>query len=338
MLQFNEFIGKETLIKEYKEFSLFKKCINITNTQAELYCENKIFNFNNDVISNLKQYIKEYIPKYACGYWNAGIEDGELFIGINDFGLVKGIPYKETTPFPIEYIKKKIYKAIESSIFTESELSNRPDPILVELIEVIPPSNPLEKNHQEYTDYLSKKDIFLKKYNLFLKEHQEWKEKYEIVNFKLVDIFNNSNTRNDLIKYVKLKDKNNIVISLLESDFQLEQISGEKMKDLKLDKNNPYYWVTTYKDEYIEEYKKNKPIFNDTFSRINTPYNLLIGVGDMIPYWLNNNFNMKLYVIRVILKKKNTGKIYSYYDNITNEWTSCKRMYEGGQPICNHSY
>ena len=110
------------------------------------------------------------------------------------------------------------------------------------------------------------------------------------------------------------------------------------MKDLKLDKNNPYYWVTTYKDEYIEEYKKNKPIFNDTFSRINTPYNLLIGVGDMIPYWLNNNFNMKLYVIRVILKKKNTGKIYSYYDNITNEWTSCKRMYEGGQPICNHSY
>ena len=58
MLQFNEFIGKETLIKEYKEFSLFKKCINITNTQAELYCENKIFNFNNDVISNLKQYIK----------------------------------------------------------------------------------------------------------------------------------------------------------------------------------------------------------------------------------------------------------------------------------------
>ena len=26
------------------------------------------------------------------------------------------------------------------------------------------------------------------------------------------------------------------------------------------------------------------------------------------------------------------------YDNSTTEWTSCKRMYEGGQPRCNHSY
>jgi hypothetical protein len=341
MLHFNEFIGKETLKKEYKEFSLFKKCINITSKQAEIYCENKIFDFNDNVISNLKQYIKEYIPKYACGYWNADIEDGELIIGVNDLGLVKGIPYKETTkPFPIEYIKKKIYKAIESFIYTDSDKSVRPEPIpiKIELIEVIPPHSPIEKNHPEYTEYLSKKDFFLKKYNLFLKKYQEWKDKYEIVNFKLIDIFNNPTTRNLLKEYVKLKDKDNIVISILDSDYQLEQISGEKMRDLKLDKNNPYYWVTTYKDEFIDEYKKNKPLFTDIFTRSNVPYNLLIGVGDMIPYWLNHNSDMKLYIIRIILQKKNDGKIYSYYDHITNEWTRCKRMYEGGQPMCNHSY
>jgi len=340
MLHFNEFIGKETLTKEYKEFSLFKKCINITSRQAEIYCENKIFEFNDNVIANLKQYIKEYIPKYACGFWNTGIEEGELIIGVNDLGLVKGIPYKETTPFPIEYIKKKIYKTIESFVYTDSETSIRPDPIpiKIELIEVIPPPSPIEKNHQDYTEYLSKKDVFLKKYNLFLKTHQEWKEKYEIVNFKLVDIFNNPTTRNDLKEYVKLKDKDNIVISILESDFQLEQISGENMRLLKLDKNNPYYWVTTYKDDFIDKYKKNRPLFTEIFSCSNVPYNLLTGVGDMIPYWLHHNSKMKLYIIRIILKKKNTGNIYSYYDNITNEWTSCKRMYEGGQPMCNHSY
>jgi len=339
MLHFNEFIGKETLTKEYKEFSLFKKSINITSKQFEKYCENNIFDFNDSVLSNLKQYIKEYIPKYACSFWNSGIENGEIIIGVNDLGLVKGIPYKETEPFPFDYFKKKILKSIESYIFTEdSETDNLTDNIKIELIEVIPPYNkPDEKFHPEYNEYLSKKNVFLDKYNTFLKIHQEWKEKYDIVNHKLVDIFNNPITRNKLREYIKLKDKKNIVISMIDTGYQLEQISGEKMKNLKLDKNNPYYWVTTYKDGFIDEYKKNKPYFYETFSRSNVPYNLLIGVGDMIPYWLSYNLNMKLYIIRIILKKNNTGKLYHYYDSITKKWLTCKRIYDKDQPVCNHT-
>ena len=188
MLQFNEFIGKETLSREYKEFSLFKKSLEIDIHQSEKYCCNNKFEFNQSVISNLKRYIKEYIPKYACSFWNSGIEESELFIGVNDYGLVKGIPYKGN--INIEYINIKLKETLNHYIKSDISPYIRPDiepKIEFEIINVIPPNIPDEEVHEDYIEYLNKKKIFLKKYNDFLKKIDDWKEKYSILNLKLVD-------------------------------------------------------------------------------------------------------------------------------------------------------
>jgi len=335
MLQFNEFIGKETLSREYKEFSLFKKSLEIDIHQAEKYCCNKKFEFNQSVISNLKRYIKEYIPKYACGFWNSGIEESELFIGVNDYGLVKGIPYKGN--INIEYINIKLKETLDHYIKTDISPYIRPDiepKIEFEIINVIPPNIPDEEVHEDYIEYLNKKKIFLKKYNDFLKKIDDWKEKYSILNLKLVDIVNNPSTRNQLKEYIKINDENNPVYQLLETDFKLEQISGLEMKNVKLDKNNAYYWVTTFKDSIVNEYKKSKPIFNTYFSRSNTPFNLLIGVSEMIPFWMNYNSDMNLFILRIILKCKKSQISFCYYDPCVDRWLKCKRVIEKDQPVC----
>jgi hypothetical protein len=88
IISFNDYIGFETINKEYKEFTFNCAGINIDNKLAEKYCYNNNFKFNEDVLENLKKYIKVYLPKYACSFWNSKIQKSKFYIGVNDFGLV----------------------------------------------------------------------------------------------------------------------------------------------------------------------------------------------------------------------------------------------------------
>jgi hypothetical protein len=334
MLSFNEFIGKETISREYKEFSLFKKSLQIDITQSEKYCDSNLFEFNDYVLSNLKSYIKEYIPRYSCGFWNAKIKESELFIGVNDYGLVKGIPYQGE--IDQEYIKSYILKIFNKYIKYDKSIHIKDETKIdfeIEFINVENPDKPSENNHQEYKKYLYKKSIFEKKYHDFIKKVEEWKDKYYVLNYKLVDIVNTPETRNQLKEFIKKKDETNPILSLLETDFKLETISGFEMKDIKLDKNNPYYWVTTFKDETVEQYKKSKPIFKEEFNRPNLPYNLLISVSDMIPYWMNYNKNMNLYILKIKMKCQDQIS-FSYFDCQSKNWLKCKRFIFKNQPVC----
>lgn len=329
-MYFNEFIGKETISREYKEFSFFKDSLSIDIKQSEKYCETKIFEFNESVFSNLKIYIKEYIPKYTCSFLNSNIE-GELFIGINDYGLVKGIPYQGE--IDREYIKLKIMKTLKNSIKNDN-FDNIDIDIDIEFLEVKSPSKPISEYHEDYIIYLNKKKIFEKKYNEFLMKIEEWKNKYYILNYKLVDIVNTFETRQQLKSFIKENDENNQIINLLNTDYKLPIMHGFEIKDIKLDKNNPYYWVTTFKDKIVDEYKKNKPIFKENFNKSNIPYNLLISLSDMIPYWMNYNKNMNLYVLKIKIKKNKIKNSFLYYDFIHKKWLKCERIILKDQPIC----
>ena len=151
---------------------------------------------------------------------------------------------------------------------------------------------------EKFTKYLAKKDVYMKRYQDFIDESTKVKEKYDIINLKLVDIFNTNETRLILQEYIRKNDPTNPVLEIIASDYQLMQISGEELRDIKTDPTNPYYWVTTFKDSIINEYKKHKPIFNDLF-RKTTPLNLLISLDEMIPYWTHANLDLKLAVIKI---------------------------------------
>ena len=118
-IKFNDFVGVETLTHEYKEFTFNNDGIILNIKLAEYYCHSNKFDFNNRVIDNLKKYFSYYLPKYISGFLNSKL-NGNFYIGIDDYGFVKGIPYFGCVPY--NYLTDEMYRLINK--FTKYSLDN----------------------------------------------------------------------------------------------------------------------------------------------------------------------------------------------------------------------
>ena len=327
---YNEFIGPETLFTEYKEFSFFKSGFFIDSTQTEMYCKTNTFDFTELVRSSLEMYITQYVPRYVSSFWNGGIENGNLYFGVNDYGMVKGIPIKNANKEELFiWLQKTIGKCKAKCI---SKKYKKNISITFDLIPVSTPPMPSTDLHPDYIEYTRKKEEFEDHYRAFLQVYEDWKQRFSIVNCKLVDIVNIPKYRVQLQEFIREMDPSNSIIKLLDTDFMLEYKSGDEMRSTNFNETNPYYWVTLFKDKWIDEYKKAKPVFTEIFYK-NVPYNLMIG-GEMIPYWMNYNTDMHLYIIKINIELKPTLETMYYYDNVCNKNIKCKRVMDKGQPVC----
>lgn len=339
MTEYSEFIGLEKENTEYKEFAFSSAGLVLDNKLAELYCQNCKFEFNESVISNLKKYFKVYVPKYFSAFNNACI-DGDLYIGVNDLGFVKGIPYKGE--LPIEYLKTKIFNSLTKYI-QNSSLFNFNDMIEINFTKISKPAIPSSTTHPKIIDYFLKKNEFIKDYRTWVEKFEQWKIRYQYFTQKLVDLVNNQESREMLILWIKMKDPNNQCIDLLLTDYQLKYKDHEELLDLKNDPLNVYYWVCNWKD-YITDYLKSiKPIFTHDFNQHNLPINIIISAGEMIPYWINNNLDMNLYLIHIKFKnlinipsdEPENKIIIKYRESNKKQWLSCYRSSKlDGNPFC----
>jgi hypothetical protein len=122
---------------------------------------------------------------------------------------------------------------------------------------------------------------------------------------------------------------NQHVLDQLHSDFQLPSLSGEEIKDLKIDETSVFYWVTIMKDKLCEQYRRNKPYFNNKFKYKNIPFNLLISISEMIPYWVDQ---IDLVLIHITCKPVDS-KHLSYFNG--RQWVRCNRTFDMyHQPVC----
>ena len=121
------------------------------------------FNFNKEVLYIIKKYFKIYIPKYASSFWNARIS-GNLYIGINDLGFIKGIPFQ--SELSIELLNQINQKIIMK--YLDAKYINF---INIELIKINKPEEPNEKRSFSLATLGKKSKIFL---------HNEPKWKYVI--------------------------------------------------------------------------------------------------------------------------------------------------------------
>lgn len=328
--KYDEFIGPETLFTEYKEFSFFKSGFFSDSTQIEMYCKTNTFDFTPLVLSSLELYIKQYIPRYVSSFWNGGIENGYLYIGVNDYGMIKGIPIKNVNKDELYTWLQKTIEKCKAKYIPKKYKKN----ILItfDLNSVSTPQMPSTALHPDYIEYTHKKEAFEDRYRTFLQTYDDWKQRFSIINCKLVDIVNTPKYRVQLQDFIRETDPYNPIINLLDTDFMLEYKTGDEMRSTNFNETNPYYWVTLFKDKWIDEYKKAKPIFTEIFYK-NVPYNLMIG-GEMIPYWMNYNTDMSLYVIKINIQLKPTLETMYYYDSICNKNIKCKRVIDKGQPVC----
>ena len=346
-LEFDEFIGQESINCEYKEFTYNLASDKLDRDLCDNYCTTNQFDFNKLTIDNIKKYFDIYLPKYLSCFLN--LQDlclqpthivgckSKFYIGINDLGFVRGIPYKGELPTQklTNYAYKLIYKRIK--IHGNEQSFNFFNYIKINFIKV----NFNKKSsriHPNFIDYLKEKDNFKKLYNQFLIEFDAWKNKFDFINKKLSELGNNINSRIMLINYIKSLDPNNSVIDLLMTDHQLENKSHIEIAEYKQYNTNPYYWVSRWKDEYKDYIVSIRPKFNSDFILKNVPYNLILSIHSMIPYWMNNNNNMNLYIINfdIIspLPKHNISMQFIYYDYITNKWYYCKRQVAYNEPMC----
>jgi hypothetical protein len=322
MLAFNDFIGPETLSREYKEFCLHKTGIPFDIKQVEdLLYENR-FEFDSLVLQNLEKYIQQYIPKYVCAFWNSNIS-GEMVIGTDDYGFIKGIPL--TSELDVSWVKECIRHTIETSIQSDGK---KPD-VHVEITRI---ENPILQTglHPQFQYYLDKKREFELHYQEFLDVYKEWQDMYELVNIKLVDIVNQPMYRAVLKDYMERHEGSEIALAtLLDQSYELPYLSGEEIRYMKWDPSSVFYWVTRLKDEMCVQYRKDKPYFFPKFRHRNIPYNLIIGLGDMIPYWSDQ---IDLYLIRIRCDIIPSRSDYQYYNG--TQWIRCVRVMEHDQPTC----
>lgn len=344
--EYNEYIGQETIDCEYKEFTFNLTGLLLDTKLAEQYCESNKFDFNKNVIFNLKKYFKVYLPKYACGYFNSGI-DGDCYIGINDYGFVKGIPFKGK--FPIQILKNMMIKVLSENIKNLDDISINLDQLIqIKIIKIKHNLMIDSKQNNKFLNYLEEKEKYVKEYTEFVEKTNIWRQRMIFSVNKLVDLANNKKTRNQIIQWIKSVDQTNPVIAIFESNYKFEYKTHENIVQIKDNPLEPYYWITRWKDMIIDSIKAEKPVLNSTFNMYNTPINLLVGINEMIPYWFTYNSNMNLYVIQIkffgsklAVKNINNDMLTSNYNNFiyrdshAKKWIRCYRtILSNGEPVC----
>jgi hypothetical protein len=337
-IKYNKHVGIENLTKEYKEFT-FTGSLMIDRKSAEYYCESKLFEFNDNVDEILEKYFKFFISKYVVGYFNSNL-NGHLYIGIDDNGFVKGIPYQGN--LQETKLKENIYQIIETNVKSTIHIDFR-KLIKINFLKVEKPDEPISKCVEIYHKYLVEKDKFNKAYNEFLIKMENWRIRFAFFTQRLIDLANNFESRIMIIEYIRKINPNSSVISLLESNFKLTYCDHDALKPLKEDINNPYYWVCAFKDDMVKIMRASKPIFKYNTFFPNTAINLINSCSEMIPYWMHSNKNMNLYIIHIEFKKIETiygykinNDNYFYYKEKKNgKWVKCYRtVLPNGEPYC----
>lgn len=334
---YNDYIGPEELEREYKEFTFNLAGLVLDLKLAEEYCSNNLFNFNKAVIINLKKYIRIYTTVNACASFNSNI-NSSFYIGVNDDGFVKGIPYCGELPF--EYIQSYIYKILSENLCNPSL-----DPIdfsryvKINIIKINKPDKPTEKLNPEFSKYLKRKKKQMEIIQTYENDIKDWKFKFDLANQKLFKSINNSESRKNLIEFIKSIDSTSPVIDLLGTDYQEEYKDHDTVLVLKEDITSPYYWVTRWKDTMIKKLRKEKP--KSIKSIPNIPTTLIMNIDEMIPWWMHNNESMNLYIIHIEFKTfefnlsdNENRKSFSYLDHSKRKWLKCHRIIFNGGPSC----
>lgn len=321
-IEFNSCKGKETLSREYKEFRLGNK--RLDNKSCSEYCETNKYDFNDMVFDNLVEYIEYYIPKYYTAFMNSHI-NGTLFLGLNDYGFARGIPFQGD--LPIDKLNDIIFNALYNNV--KYPLShNFQKTIVTKWMKVNNIPVPDTSIVPEYTQYLEDKQKYDDAYNKWYELLMDYEIRFAFYSRKLVNLGNDPECRKLIISYIKSIDPTNIMIQFYESSAELVPKEHEEMAIVKDNPNEPEYWIVRWKDSMISKIRSEKPQFNYEFPQYNIPLNIITNVGTMIPYWKRDNVDINTYVLQInFIPEEDTHYDFSYLESkYRNIWMKSYRI------------
>ena len=332
----NEYLGNETLTREYKEFTFNHIGLDFDTTVAEDLIKSSKWIFNDLIKSNIQKYLRIYLPKYTVGFMDKLAEPsiGELYIGVNDAGVVQGIPYQGS--ISLGMIMDEIRNVVNEFVTCDSQqkeiiVGN----IIPEIISLDYIDSDISHTHELLLKYYIAKGEYDAKEKEFAKEFSLWHSHFMAYITKLVDLFNIEPKRSELYSYIQKKNPDSNVLKMMDEGYQLESHTHEEISTMKDDINNPYYWVCEWKDLMIDNLKMVKPIpmhRSDSTSLFNA-INILTKLNCMIPYWMQKNEGMNLYLIKITFNKHQDINDIYYLDTF-NKLNRCYRTIVDGSPCC----
>ncbi len=324
MYKLGQFFSIETIDIELKEFSLKRSPdLLLSDEEIENIIVNNIWPTNLTYLINqsIDDYLEFVVPKYISTFSNSKI-DGNIIIGVDDFGQITGIP--TIGNLDLQKLTDKLKNKLFNYLKTDDDINNIMSNITIKLISLDKDINLLEDEIKEYYD-LYKKSII--KFNNdrydYLLIRKEWETKLLVYARKLTDIINTQKTRSELIEYIK--DRNSKIekcditkiISLLEKNEYILIPSGEEIGVLKEDKKSFIYFLVKFKDEKVQEISKCKP---------KKPINpCFFGLSQMLSkisyfrYRFCLNSQIKYYLINIEIKGSK-NKLSQYRLNTQSDW------------------
>lgn len=361
MLKIGKYIGSESINIEFKELC-FNSLINYfdSKTVYNLLYNDKMLNsktFNNMVLNELTGYIDRYIPKYIGNFSKANIT-GELYIGVDDNGLIEGIPYYGTlTP---KKIAQMIYSAKVNSrgvrLIDDKEIYD--DTLIDEYYSRLK----FEIVHLQFFDnkdliddiIKSKEKLFeVEKYNdelsIAWKNYEEiyakWIYEHNLYSDKLINILMNKEIRKELKKYVTEefnknhnlnKTKLNTILSFYSHTKQYYEklvFNIESINQIIHDIYNPIVWLMKFKDYRLTQIRKSKPyppLYRPNKNKYHMFCNNLSNFRSQL-YNLNNDLNFYLIKFEI----PNIENSFLEYRNPNSiKWLSKSRILTQDGPSC----
>jgi len=334
-MQYGNNFGSETLSNEFKEFTFNHGGLEFDSNEAEEIVKSSHWCLNDMVLEAIRKYFKIYIAKYASSFLNEDSEAGDigyLYFGIADDGTIQGIPYQGD--IDLSFLKEELMKNVKKYLSAE-DMTIIDDSINIELINVNYIKKEIGKYTNFYSQYLYIKNEIKKNEIKFKNIMESWNEVHGRYAQKLVNLFNLQPTRQELFNYIKKQDPTNKVINLIQTNHILKIKTHEEINELKNNSDEPYYWVCKFKDEYLDNIRETRPIKNykSAVASFLNPISIIMKMNNMIPWWMQNNDNMKLFVIKIEFKKIQGNNDIYYIDSFGRK-NRCYRSLDRGKPYC----
>ena len=361
--------GCETEDKEYKVFTL--NPFNMGKNDGFKILKSNLWSLDELIPSTIKTYIHTYVPKYisALSHPKTKVKSGSLYIGIDDDGLVHGIPYSGI--LTEEFIKKHI-------ISTLSKLRGANDYDCVKTymervqIQVIK----LDKTASEtkikacgldsdyssntYSKIKSNEIIEETKRSEYITKKRAWDKFFNSIPQKITEIMNDRQIRSQIIDLIKGKststtklnpkykniygyceipnDYQNLILQF-KSDKVFSQVTYDSAEKIRNDMLSPIYWGLAWRDLKTSPSKFLKPIpYRLKYNY--KQYSMLMAsqVPKMIPSWIKHNPQLNLYVVKITFSGNISPELFLEYKDSSNDWIQSFRTSVDGEPCCEPVY
>jgi hypothetical protein len=295
------FIGDETLLVEFKEFTLLKR----SNLTKKVDIKGIVLKKDWTKVSDLTEevlplYINEYIPKYLTSFGNTN--GGVLYIGVSDVGEIIGIPIKSNK---VKNVKKLIRDKI-NEILNLNEIKSK---IKVDIIKCDFDEDYI---YSDYQPMITKYNKELMEYHKNISKRRKIIEKMNLYKSAINNILNNKKIRQELIKFMC---NNNGPTDLIEQLMENERIilDNAKISEEKTDIQTLSYWIVNYRTYIVDKLKKNIPETEKLVKPKNPYFIILNNIKLFSHHMIKSGYHF--YVIKIKFPKINKNIFYMENNN-----------------------